>query len=186
MINMKGMAQAAVIILLLLAVGGFFFFNPFQFSVLSISNVNYIPNDPDIGGPAWLIAVSQDQKDDSLILTLNKETLVDTADKVKANRDARLSFSVDKMEAKYVITYQNTNIRHMNHYKTINPFNKDNCEKGQFSNGNSYNGEFYAWGKTGFDYYCFYLTNTAGYGLLSTPSTGFESTVKLESGTQSY
>lgn len=159
-----------------------------QLSVLSISTANYVSNDPEIGGPAWLITVVQDQKSDNLILNIDPSQLVDNNDNEKATRSATMSFAVDSMSANYAITYQNTNIRHMNYYTTSNPFNKDNCEKNTFSDGSNTGGTYYAWGKQGTSLtnYCFYTTNTAGYGLLSTPTTSFHSTVTLTTSNATY
>lgn len=138
------------------------------FSTLSVSNVNYDSNDPSIGGRAWLITVSQNGAGQSISGVISKDQLIDEQDNVEAQNDVSIDISLDEMYATYPI--QNTDEKIYNvEWKETNSW--DGCS--------GYDGNVVI---NAFAKYCFKFSTVSSYGLLGTPSTNFQSTITINSG----
>ncbi len=140
------------------------------FATLSVSNVNFESNDPAIGGRAWLITVSQNGQGQSITGSISKSQLIDNQDNVQAQNDVKIDISLDEMYVTYPIQNKGEDINRLE-WKETNAL--DGCS--------GYDGNVVI---NIFAKYCFKFSKAASYGLVGTPTTNFQSTIKMSSGTK--
>jgi len=153
------------------------------FNDISLSSVDYLSNDPAIGGRSWVLTVVQNCQGRYAVGSFSKDKLKDYQDNAEAQYDLKVTTSLDEQRCEYPIQVQGTPVYHMS-YETKNLFGiigKDEWKRECQSKPNYY---FFSekpvgWGF--YDYTCFWASVTAKHGILGTPSTTFKSTIKLES-----
>jgi len=170
-----------------------FQFTPFSvtcngFNDLSLGQVNFVSSDPQIGGQSWVLTVVQNCQGQYAVGTISKSQIKDG--NTQAKYDLTIKTNVDNQRCNYPITYQNTQIKHMN-YQT------KTCYLGLVCDGTlGYNAPdwkrdcqaksgYYAWienagGFASYKYTCFWTTDSAGYGTVGTSSLSFQSTLQAQ------
>lgn len=73
------------------------------FSGLALSKADFVSNDPNVGGEAWVLLVSLSGTGQSLQGTITKDQVVDTTDNVKATSDFTLKTEIIDNKVEYTI-----------------------------------------------------------------------------------
>src|SRR3990167_3289463 len=82
-------------------------FNISGFSTLSLQQVDFLSNDPTVGGKAWLLTVVMNGQGQSAVGSFTKDQIVDSFDKVSAANDLGINTVLEKNEIVYPIQAQN-------------------------------------------------------------------------------
>lgn len=166
-------------------------FSIYGFRTLSISNINYISNDPNIGGKAWTMTVVQDGSGEYAVGYKDAED-IKTAD-WQAEGDVKIEMNVNKETCEYSISQQTARklyrLSYYEDYWAIDPFQiawgnfvtncyaKSNIFASAIPRGSAFN-------PGGL---CIYATQEdAVIGSLSTVSERFESTISVTSEGKTY
>lgn len=145
--------------------------------------VDYVSNDPKIGGKAWLLTVVQNCMGRYAVGTIDNELIKDPTDNAKAEYDLKISTNVDEQKCEYPIQVEGKDIRHMN-FETKTKYL--GIGAGDWEKECKSRPGFYAWTKRGWDYTCFWDTATAAHGIVGTSSLTFRSTITLEAKGEKY
>lgn len=141
-------------------------------AVLSLSQVDFISNDPQVGGQAWLLTMVQNGQGQYAVGNFDNAEITDE-DK-SAEYDLTVRMDVNEQKCEYPIVYQGNQIKHASYFdrQCYGPL-CTLCSK-------SCDGDTVK--EPGFTpCYCVYKTNTASYGSIGTPTTSFRSTLKATS-----
>ena len=116
------MPLRVIIIILILVVGSIILFGgrlPFSigFSTLSLSKVDYVSNDPDVGGEAWLMELALTGSGESAQGTFTANLIQDQADNFKATQDFTLTSKVSDNKIEYTIQNDFTQFYTVGYYK---------------------------------------------------------------------
>ncbi len=148
------------------------------FNDIALSSIDYLSNDPVLGGKSWVLTVVQNCQGRYAVGSFDKSKIQDYQDNARAEYDLKITTSLDEQKCEYPIQVQGTSIKHLN-YETKNL--KFGWGAGDFEDEcTAKTGSLWFINK-GWDYTCFWATETAKHGILETPSTTFKSTIKLES-----
>jgi len=148
------------------------------FSTLSVSQVNYQSNDPTIGGPAWLLTVSQNGAGQYITGTVTADQLQDTSTGAKAANNVDIKMTLQDMYVQYPIQSQLGDGQFIYHIERVVATGFASCPTSFQGAATGYK----VFGILGDNKYCFKYTKTAAYGLISTPTTVFKTDVSLTSG----
>lgn len=159
------------------------------FSDLSLGQVNFVSFDPQINGQSWVLTVVQNCQGQYAVGIIDSSQIKD--ENTEAKYDLKITTNVDNQKCNYPISYQNTQIKHMNYQTKI-------CYLGLVCDGTlGYNAldwkneckaksGYYAWiehllgTSDPYSYTCFWTTDSAGYGIVGTSSLSFQSTISAE------
>ncbi len=154
---------------------------------LSITTQDFLSNDPDLGGKAWVLNVVQNGRGQYAVGTKNAEGITDGD--YEAGHDVRIETFVDKHQCEYNINPGGEYLYHLvieKFTRTVAPY--DNAA--EFANferncKNRPNWMFHtkAWSS---DYYCIWTTSDKAVGYMATPFYAFQSRIKATSDGKAY
>lgn len=184
---MKGIIIALVVILIV--GGGLYLTGSFQDlgaiatggTVRQVGQADFLSNDPDLQGRAWLLDISLDGRNQYFVGTEGFEAGNIDSGNFKSENDVKIETFVDKEQCEYVVNPSSDFLYH--HEYEIKQFFElaidfqDRCKTR----------DNYIIIKPAFsiDQYCIWTTNERLIGSLGTPFTAFEATVRVTSDGQS-
>lgn len=148
------------------------------FNDIALSSVDYLSNDPVLGGKSWVITVVQNCMGRYAQGSFTRSQITDSNDNAQATKDFKLSMTLDEQTCEYAIREQGFPIlamRQETKYLLWNIGGTD-WENTCIERSNLF-GRFV---RSGFYHTCFWGTETAKHGTLSGADINFKSTIKLE------
>lgn len=184
-----GILGAIVVVAIVLVAAGFNYGNvPLAtlsggcvgFNDIALSSVDYLSNDPVLGGKSWVLTVVQNCQGRYAVGSFDRSKLQDTQDGAKAEYDLKITTTLDEQKCEYPIQVQGTPIYHAN-YESRELWLGWGSGEWQTECMNKPGALYFAKKGGSWEYTCFWVTETAKHGILGTSSTTFKSTIKLES-----
>lgn len=148
------------------------------FNDISLSSVDYLSNDPVLGGESWVLTVIQNCMGRYAVGSFSKSNIQDPADNAQATKDFKLTMTLDEQKCEYDIREQGFPIltlkqetRHLWKLGLGASEFEAECTAKPYS---------LSFNKKGWYYTCFWGVETAKHGTLSSADINFKSTIKLE------
>ena len=147
------------------------------FNDISLSSVDYLSNDPVLGGKSWVLTLVQNCMGRYAVGSFTESQIQDSADNAQAENDFKITTTLDEQKCEYSIQEQSKPILYLHQETRTLPFGigKPEYENECIAKSNAL---FFI--NDGWEYTCFWGSETAKHGILRTPSTTFKSTIKLE------
>lgn len=100
---MKGISSLIVIAAVALLAAGAGLFSTIGFSTLSLSRADFVSNDPDVGGEAWVLLIALSGSGESAQGSFNAEQIQDASDNVKATQNFEMKSRIIENKIEYTI-----------------------------------------------------------------------------------
>lgn len=188
-----------VIIIAIIAVVGVGFLGyafevmPQNFVFVSVDRVDFISNDPEIDGDAWLVEAVLDGSGQYLIgNTIDKERISDSATKEKAKYDLKITGKLDRLDCEYDIRETEEGIIKADHWEKGNVWFlgwgslKEQCISGRYVGEVRDNGALFfikeSFGGLRGTVSCITFDAVARRGRIGTPRTIFDAEITVSNG----
>ena len=155
-------------------------------SVLSLSQVDFLSNDPQLSGKVWLLTMAQNDYGQYAVGSFTKDQIKDGD--TQAQYDLTVRMDVLDETCSYPITYTGVPIKSMSSetqtcWMGITCNGKIGYKSEDFQHDCQLKPGFYAFGKksASWDYICFWTTTTAYNGNVLTPTLTFSSKLSAAS-----